>query len=213
MDEKKNIASIIKSLDKNYRKAKINGILNNTDVAYLDILFTILNKCPDKLTQEYFVKFRNEYFKILNNSEQICKSNFILEFKNNKIAHFTQSEVSDCNELPDIKENNIYYWQENDPKSTPEEILSIINKEYFISKNKDTFQNFNIGKTINYSLIGKIVFVHYESNGIDYVVSDILGNNITGFFTITKNIIGNYTSIISNNTYISGDIFIKINKT
>lgn len=212
MENKKHISTVIKSLDKNYREAKINGVLNNNDVYYIDILEKLLNQCNVDISSSDYNKLLLEYTKIVNTSNYICKSDFINQIQYNKIPKFTQAENSDCDNKPITKIDGIYYWQENNIVISSNEILDLITIPYFKSKNYDTYLNFRNGKTIDYSNVSRIVFVDSNSSTILYKISDILGNDITSYFTITNIPSLNCTAIISRNIYAYGEVFIKITK-
>jgi hypothetical protein len=213
MENKNHISTIIKSLNSNYSKAKINGVLNNFDVAYLEALFKISNQCVNKLSHEDHVKFINEYTKTLNQSNSICKSNFVLKFLNNKTSKFEQAETEDCNQSIVSSSKLIHYWQEIDPQKTVLNIQSEITSALFLTKQSDSYFNFEQGKIINNQSIGRVIFVDSNSNTINYEIKDILGNEISNLFSISNNAVENYTTIISNNIYSFGQIFIKIKKS
>lgn len=212
MENKKHISTVIKSLDKNYKEAKINGVLNNNDVYYIDILEKLLSQCNVDISSSDYNKLLLEYTKIVNTSNYICKSDFINQIQYNKIPKFTQSENSDCNSSPIINKNGIYYWQENNVRITIEEILSLITEPYYKSKMYDTYANFVNGKVINYTNVGRIVFLDSDATNTLYIIKDILGNNITELFTKIFIPELKCTVMISNNIYSYGEVFIKISK-
>jgi len=209
--EKSHIATIINSLDKIYRQSKINGELNPLDIYYINIIYKLLYYCDTDITN----KERNQLINIYNNisfkSDNICYNTNIEVFHLNTKITFVQSDCDDCDNEP-VELSKIYYWQEENPVTTINDILPLVDEDYLADKLFDTLENFEIGKTISYTNIGRIGFIITNSETIDYELQDILGNNITEFFDFIVIDDLKYTLIVSKNIYTFGDAFIKIIK-
>ena len=129
---------------------------------------------------------------------------------------FIQAEKTDCNTIPlQSTPTKIYYWQEESYLTTIEDIQPLTyNEEYFTDKLFDTYDNFeNIGKTINYENIGRICFYATESNDQQFIITDILNNDVTDIFDIVYLSDSNNTLFVSKDFYTPSDIYFKIIKT
>lgn len=209
--EKNHIATVINSLDKIYRQSKINGELNPLDIYYIDIIYKLLYHCNIDISNEQ----RNQLINIYNNlsfkSDYICANTNIKPFHLNTKDTFTQADSTDCKDIP-LNGSKIFYWQEESPATSFTDILPLLSEEYLEDKLSDTYENFEQGKTISYSNIGRICFVDNNSESTNYEIEDELGNNIYGFFTIINVEDLKYTLFVSKNYYSYGDVFIKIKK-
>lgn len=209
--EKTHIATVINSLDKIYRQSKINGELNPLDIYYIDIIYKLLYHCNIDISNEDRNQLINIYNNISFKSDYVCPNTNIKPFHLNIKSMFTQADSSDCKDDP-IEEGKLYYWQETDPETTYNDIIPLVNQEYLDTKDSDTYSNFENGKVINYSSIGRICFA--DNNNIEftnYEIKDILGNDIGNFFTISQ-INNEFALIVSKNIYSYGEVFIKIKK-
>ena len=79
-------------------------------------------------------------------------------------------------------------------------------------KPSDTYENFEKGKYITYGDIGKVTFFAFNSNNFDFVITDILNNDVTHTFKLTYIPKLNATLFISNNIYSHGIMFFKFKK-
>ena len=126
---------------------------------------------------------------------------------------FIQAEKTDCNTVPlQPKVSKIYYWQEQNYLTTINDILlQIPNVSYFTDKLYDTYSNFeNIAKTINYEFLGRICFYATESDDKQFIITDILNNDVTNIFDITYLPDLNDTLLVSKDFYTPIDIFFKL---
>lgn len=211
INEKSHFTTVIKSLNNNYKYAKINGKINNKELYYLNLIYNILFVYNLDLNIKEKNKFKNIYTKLINSSKNICKANYNLIFKNT-IKNFTQSETDDCDSVPEINNNKIYYWQENSFVTNDQDIVDLLSFDFLETKSSTSYNSFINGFRINYTNIGKICFVDNNSESTNYEILDELGNNITFSFTIINVPELKYTLIISKNIYSFGEIFIKIKK-
>jgi hypothetical protein len=129
---------------------------------------------------------------------------------------FIQAEKDDCNTTPiQPKVTKIYYWQEQSYLTTINDIILLLTTtNYFTNKLFDTYSNFeNVGKTINYSNLGRICFYALESDDYKFVITDILNNDVTDIFDIVYLTEFNSTLFVSKDFYTPSDIFFKFTQT
>lgn len=211
--EKSHIATVINSLDKIYRQSKVNGELNPLDIYYIDIIYKLLYQCNIDISNEDRKQLINIYNNLSFKSDYICPNTNITPFHLNIKTVTIQNNIDDCDESP-IKENKIYYWQEESLETTYQDIVPLVNQEYLDSKYNDTYSNFENGKNIDYTNVGRICFA--DNKNIEYAnyeITDILGNDMSNFFTLTMIPSQTCNLIVSKNIYSFGEVFIKIKKT
>ena len=205
---KAHLAIIISSLDKALKKVKITGKLNIKEIYLLNTIFRILNnlELTDDQTEELF----GYYTDLIYYSDQICNPEILKTYQTTPLITFQQADPDDCNNFE--TNTNIYYWQENYSLVNNDIIDLIDNTSYLINKLYDTYESFELGKNIDYTNIGKLVFLALDSNTINYKVYDSLGNDVTHTFYITLIPELNATALISDNIYSHGIINFKIIK-
>lgn len=209
IDEKSHISVTIKSLEKIYKKAKINGKLESKDIFVLNLIYKLLYIFEDTLTNEEKQKLTILYSRLAFRSENICQPILYKKYLHTVRPTFTQAEVSDCIEIPTF--DKIYYWQEEDYQSTIENIVSSINSSYLSDKSSDTYNNFNTDKEINYTNIGRIAFL-LTGEYTNYWIYDNEDVDISDSFD--SQIINDLHSklFVSKNIISYGDIKFKIKK-
>jgi len=79
-------------------------------------------------------------------------------------------------------ESLVYYWQLNNTDDDINDIVPIFNTTYLEDKPVTTLGVFEEGKIINYILIGRIAFAVTNTTGIDFIILDSLGNDVTDSF-------------------------------
>ena len=212
INEKSHYATLISSLNKEYKKTKTGKSINPIDIYLLDIVYNFLYGTNLALSVIEVKKLLKIYNTILHNSNIICNNNYQEVYQMSKKDVFIQAEKIDCNNTP-IKPtiSKIYYWQEESYLTTIENIGRFTyNNEYFSDKLYDTYSNFeNIGKTINYEFLGRICFYATESNGKQFIITDILNNDVTDIFDIEYLSESNNTLFVSKDFYTPSDIFFK----
>lgn len=210
IDENTHIASTLASLDKIYNKAKINGLLEPENLYILDAIYKLTNGCYDVLTNTEYKILLNKYVKILDSKINVIKALSCNTTEPQLKPVFIQSEANDCNDY--VKSSKIYYWQEEDYTTTNLQIVNKVKVSGFLStKPSTTYLAFKDGKLINYTNVGKICFALTESLITDdYLIYDILNNDITSTFTKTFIDLQNITVYTSNNIYGFGNITFKI---
>jgi len=212
INEQNNTAVLISSLDKIFNQGKLNGKLNAIDLYILNLTHNLLNNCCIELTHEQKKSLEDIYRKIYFNSEEICYVNNIQKYNIQPTISFVQAESEDCNQYPQF--NKIFYWQELDYNSNFEDIkLLLPTTNYLSPKQNDTFLSFEIGKSINYTNIGRICFALIETLSTDnYKLYDVLNNDVTHAFDTYYETINNCRLFVSKNIYSHGEINFKIKK-
>lgn len=205
---KNHLGVLIGSIDKIYKKAQMVGKLESKEVYYLNIIYKLLNN--SELTNSQNNQLITFYNKLSFYSDNICPPKVIKKYQTTPKPKFEQAEVTDCNTYP--KNKLILYWQEVYTLNNSQITDLVDNTNYLIDKPSDTYENFEIGKNIDYTKVGKIVFLALESNTIDYIVKDDLNINVTHTFEITLIPHLNATLFISDNNYSHGTMNFKIIK-
>jgi len=216
INEKSHYATIISSLNKEYKKTKIGKTLTPNDIYLLDVVYNLLQGCCLELSDIEIEKLLKIYNTLLHNSKIICNNNYQEVYQMSKKDKFIQAEKTDCNTIPlQPVINNIYYWQEELDSTTIDDIIPLTYTEgYFTDKLFDTYTNFkNIGKTINYEYRGRLCFYATESNDQKFIVTDILNSDVTDIFDIVYLSDSNDTLFVSKDFYTPSDIFFKFTQT
>ena len=107
---------------------------------------------------------------------------------------------------------SILYWQEVYTLDNTAITNLVDDTNYLTNIPSDTYEAFEIGVNIDYTKIGKIIFLALESNTMNYIVKDALDNDVTHTFEITLVPQLNATLFISDNTYSHGTMKFKIIK-
>lgn len=216
INEKSHYSTIISSLNKEYKKTKTGKTITPNDIYLLDVVYNLLQGEYLDLSDIEIKKLLKIYNTLLHTSKIICNNNYQEVYQMSKKDKFIQAEKTDCNTIP-VKAvtNKIYYWQEESYLTTIDDIIPLIdNSEYFTNKLYDTYSNFeNIGKTINYEFLGRICFYATESNNQQFIVTDVLNNDVTDIFDIIYLSDLNDTLFVSKDFYIISNIFFKFTQT
>ena len=213
INEKSHYATVISSLNKEYKKTKIGKTISPNDIYLLDIIYDFLYGTNLQISDIEIKKLLKRYNIILHSSRIICNNNYQETYQMSKKDKFIQAEKTDCNNYPS-NTNYIYYWQEDGPSITISEITDRLDDFGFIfSKEKDTKQAFSIGKDISYMLVGRISFAIVDSKSTDdYIIYDYLNNNVTEGFTKIYIESHKLITYVSNNIYANGIMNFKIKK-
>ena len=213
INEKSHYATLISSLNKEYKKTKTGKSINPIDIYLLDIVYNFLYGTNLALSVIEVKKLLKMYNIILHGSRIICNNNYQEVYQMTKKDKFIQAKKTDCNNVPlQPKVSKIYYWQEQNYLTTIDDILlQIPNVGYFTNKLFDTYSNFeNIGKTINYNYLGRLCFYATESNNQKFIVTDVLNNDVTDVFDTNYSSTLNNTLFVSKDFYTPSDIFFKL---
>ncbi len=203
---KNHLGVLIGSIDKIYKKAQMVGKLESKEVYYLNIIYKLLNN--SELTNSQNNQLITFYNKLSFYSDSICPPKVIKKYQTTPKPKFEQAEVTDCNTYPKKKE--ILYWQEDYTLDNTDIEQLLDDTNYLIDIPSDTYPNFELGKDIEYSKIGKVIFLALESSTINYSIIDSIGNDVTHTFNINLVPILNATLFISDNTYSYGTMNFKI---
>ena len=212
INEKSHYATVISSLNKEYKKTKIGKTISPNDIYLLDVIYDFLYGTNLQISDIEIKKLLKMYNIILHSSRIICNNNYQEVYQMTKKDKFIQAKKTDCNNVPlQPKVSKIYYWQEQNYLTTIEDIIPLTyNEQYFSDKLFDTYANFeNIGKTIDYNYLGRICFYATESNNQNFIITDILNNDVTDIFNIIYISDSNDTLLVTKDFYTPSDIFFK----
>ncbi len=205
---KNHLGVLIGSIDKIYKRAQMVGKLESKEVYYLNIIYKLLNN--SELTNSQNNQLITFYNKLSFYSDNICPPKVIKKYQTTPKPKFEQAEVTDCNTV--ISNKSILYWQEVYTLNNSQITNLVDDTNYLVDKPSDTYENFEIGKNIDYTKIGKIVFLALESDTLNYIIKDDLNNNVTHTFNISLIPQLNATLFISDNNYSHGIMNFKIIK-
>ena len=205
---KNHLGVLIGSIDKIYKRAQMVGKLESKEVYYLNIIYKLLNNL--ELTNSQNNQLITFYNKLSFYSDNICPPKVIKKYQTTPKPKFEQAEVTDCNTV--ISNKSILYWQEVYTLNNSQITELVDNTNYLVDKPSDTYENFEIGKNIDYTKIGKIVFLALESETLNYIIKDVLNNDVTHTFNISLIPQLNATLFISDNNYSHGIMNFKIIK-
>lgn len=205
---KQHLSVLIGSIEKIYNKVILTGKIEIRDIYYLNIIYKLLNKVELSNSQNNMLI--NYYNQLSYHSDSICPPKVIKKYQTTPIPKFQQLESTDCNTY--LKNKSILYWQENYNLNNSQITELVDNTNYLINKPFDTYENFEIGKNINYNNIGKVVFLALESDNKDFVITDILNNDVTHTFELIYLPQLNATLFLSDNNYSYGTMFFKLKK-
>lgn len=206
---KKHLSVLIGSVNKIYNKAKINGELKARDVYYLNTLFKLLSISDLSYTDKKQIS--TLYNNISFCSDYICPPVIYKSYNTTIKPNFQQAESTDCNTYPAKKE--ILYWQEPYTLSEVDILTLLDDTTYLVDKPFDTYPNFDMGKSIDYTEIGRLVFIAIDANTTDLKIYDALNNDVTHTFNKTLYPIANGVIFVSQNIYSHGIINFKIKET
>lgn len=205
---KNHLGVLIGSIDKIYKRAQMVGKLESKEIYYLNIIYKLLNNL--ELTNSQNNQLITFYNKLSFYSDNICPPKVIKKYQTTPKPKFEQAENTDCNTV--VSNKSILYWQEVYTLNNSQITNLVDDTNYLVDKPSDTYENFEIGKNIDYTKIGKIIFLALESDTVDYIVKDVLNNDVTHTFDITLIPQLNATLFISDNNYSHGTMNFKIIK-
>lgn len=210
ISDKKHVSTIIESINKAYKRARINGKLLIMDVYYINIIKQLLDNDVLDLTVNQKNTLISLYTKFSLISDNICSPRIYKSYQTNKVIKFEQAEVKDCNTYNAFPK--IYYWQEEFIRNEAD-VLSENKIDYLDDKLFDTYTIFESGKDITYTYVGLICFFATDSLDTDsFIIKDSLGNNVTHTFNITYDDVVNGMLFVSQNKYTNSTMNFKIIK-
>ena len=213
INEKAHYSTLISSLNKEYKKTKIGKTITPNDIYLLDVVYNLLQGCCLELSDIETKKLLKIYNTLLHGSKIICNNNYQEVYQMSKTDKFIQAEKTDCNTIPiQPKVTKIYYWQEQSYLTTITDIIPLLTStNYFTNKLFESYSNFeNIGKTINYPYLGRICFYATESDNKNFIITDVLNNDVTDVFDTNYSSTLNNTLFVSKDFYTPSDIFFKL---
>jgi len=200
ISEKKHISTIISSINKVYNRAKINGKLSIKDIYYLHVIYKLLTNDLFDLTLDENNVLVTTYNRLVYLSKDICPPIILKTYQTTPKINFEQAEVKDCNTFNSY--TRIFYWQEEFENTNLDVINLLLDNTYLYNKPSDTYDNFEIGKNINYIGIGRICFFTLDSLETDeFEIKDALNNIVTHTFTKT------YIPLLHGNLFVSENIY------
>jgi len=206
------LETLIGSIHKLFLNARNKGIVKNKELSLLNLIYKLVdtNCYENNSTTNQEQKLLSLYYKILNKYSFLCKANLTRNyyFENNTNNTF----IPECEYIAPII-NEIFYWQEGDfNSSNPFIIDAVSGTGYLNDKQSDTYENFSIGKNINYNKIGRICFLLTEAETNNIEIRDVLDNVINTAFDITNITDMNSKLLVSKNVMSMGEINFKIKK-
>lgn len=207
---KNHLETVVGSLNKMILIAQQKGVLNSKELFLVNLIGKIILEDHNEMSFKDKQRLINMYFAIINKySKIICKS----ELKRN----YAFTSYLDANTIPSKcyiapLNKSILYWQEVYTLNNSQITDLVDNQSYLIDKPSDTYENFEIGKNIDYTKVGKIVFLALESDTVNYIIKDVLNNDVTHTFNISLIPQLNATLFISDNNYSHGIMNFKIIK-
>lgn len=212
INDEKQTLDTYHSLNKSLVNASIFGKLNNSDVYILNLIYKLLTKCEDSLTESQINNLIILYHDIYYKSNTICKTYPKINIKNKSTISQFQNSSTFTNTSQTIYYIN--YWKETDFNLSFEDLKILVeNSVYPESKFKNTFENFNNGLNLNLNTIGKIcIYIPNTELSEIYKIFDILNNDITDMFDSYFDYNNQYKIYMSKNIYASSSIFLKIKK-
>lgn len=216
INEKSHYSTIISSLNKEYKKTKIGKTITPNDIYLLNVVYNFLYNTDLDLSDIELEKLLKIYNTLLHTSNILCNNNYQEVYQMSKKDIFIQAMKDDCNTTPiQPKVTKIYYWQEQSYLTTISDIIPLLTTtNYFTNKLFDSYINFeNIGKTINYPNLGRICFYATKSDNKNFIITDVLNNNVTDVFDIMYLPDLNDTLFVSKDFYTPSDIFFKFTQT
>lgn len=211
INEQNHVSSLISSIHRSFNLLKIKAEFNFEDIYLNNIIFKLLNNCCLNLNNEERVMLNKMYRDVYFGSDQICESNYIKPYEVNPIVKFEQADSSDCNTYDPFPK--IYFWQDDVLTNTITEIEPMcLENNFFIDKEFDSYENFELGRNINYSKIGKICFCAFNSMSLNFTIKNVLDVDITDQFRMSIIPQEKAVLIVSKNNMSHGEIKIKIKK-
>ena len=114
--------------------------------------------------------------------------------------------------VPPTPEPDVYYWQVDNINDTITQVLPLVNPTFLDTKPKKVLSDFEDGVSIIYTEIGRICFAIYENDDANYIIKDILGNNVTSGFDSAYISADKIKLFVSKNFYTFSTINFKIEK-
>ena len=92
INEKSHYATVISSLNKEYKKTKIGKLITPNDIYLLDVVYNLLQGCCLELSDIEIKKLLKIYNTLLHTSKIICNNNYQEIYQMSKKDKFIQAE-------------------------------------------------------------------------------------------------------------------------
>lgn len=106
----------------------------------------------------------------------------------------------------------VYYWQLDNTEQDITDVIPLITEPYLATLPKVPFANFEIGKIVPYTQIGRICFAISPTQVQDFIITDSLNNDVTDAFDINYNVELNLALFVSKAVYSYSSIYFKFKK-
>ena len=106
----------------------------------------------------------------------------------------------------------VYYWQLDNTDQDITNVIPLITVPFLAGLPKVPFADFEIGKIITYTEIGRICFAISPTQVQDFVITDSLNNDITDAFDVDYNVELNLALFVSKAVYSYSTIYFKFKK-
>jgi hypothetical protein len=178
---------------------KVNGMAN-----YKEVLLYFLSSY-------YGAFYFNERFAAIDDEERAyvtTKYKYEKIVKCMKKAGFVPQDVVDIVE----SQSQVFFWQLDTPQETFEDVIPTITLPFLQTKPVDEFAEFEQGKIITYTSIGRICFAITPTQVQDFLIQDSLNNDITDAFDINYDPTLNLALFVSKIVYSHSSIYFKFKK-
>lgn len=107
-----------------------------------------------------------------------------LKYKSSKILTCLKKLGIDIDETTDIflSDMQVYFWQIDDLFEDIDDIIPIFGNTYLADKQVVDFQEFEQGKIVTYTTVGRVAFAIKETDIQNFLIMDSLGNDVTDEF-------------------------------
>lgn len=106
----------------------------------------------------------------------------------------------------------VCYWQLDNTNDKIEDVIPLINTSFLSTLPRASFEEFETGKIITYTEIGRICFAIYPTQVQNFVITDSLNNDITDAFDVDYNENLNLALFVSKAVYSHSSIYFKFKK-
>ena len=107
----------------------------------------------------------------------------------------------------------VCYWQLNNTEDRLEEVIPLINESFLSTLPRASFSDFEVGKIVSYTEVGRICFAISPTQVQDFVITDSLNNDITDAFDVDYNETLDLALFVSKAVYSYSSIYFKFKKT
>ena len=106
----------------------------------------------------------------------------------------------------------VCYWQLDNTEDRLEEVIPLINESFLSALPRASFSDFEVGKIVSYTEIGRICFAISPTQVQNFIITDSLNNDITDAFDVDYNVELNLALFVSKAVYSYSTIYFKFKK-